>query len=52
MITHHIRQSKYVEALRVLHRKGSDALEAPEKVSEFETWSRDTANLGILVAYE
>jgi hypothetical protein len=31
VITHHIRQGKYVEALRVLHRKGSDALEAPEK---------------------
>ncbi|CAI8047134.1 Vacuolar protein sorting-associated protein 18 homolog, partial [Geodia barretti] len=32
VITHHIRQGKYVEALRVLHRKGSEALEAPEKV--------------------
>lgn len=23
----------------MLHRKGSEALDSPEKVSEFETWS-------------
>ena len=32
VITHYIRQSKYMEALLVLRQKGSEALESPEKV--------------------
>ena len=34
VITHYIRQYKYEEALRVLRKKGSETLEAPDKVRQ------------------